>query len=68
MCRINAINAAAALAPEDMFVTDPHGNHVPNPQFHVSHPEQLSSYAGPDGNLGARRRVSGVSAATRSKG
>ena len=52
MCRINAINAAAALAPEDMFVTDPHGNHVPNPQFHVSHPEQLSSYAGPDGNLG----------------
>ena len=54
MCRINAINAAAALAPEDMFVTDPHGNHVPNPQFHVSHPEQLSSYAGPDGESRAR--------------
>lgn len=53
MCRINAINAATALAPEGMFVTDPHGNHVPNPQFHVAHPEQLSSYAGPDGNLGS---------------
>ena len=52
-CRIDAINAATALAPEGMFVTDPYGNHRPNPAFFVKHPEQLSSYSAPSGNLGA---------------
>jgi radial spoke head protein 9 len=51
MTRINAINAATALAPEGMFVTDPHGNHSVNPMFVVHRPDQASAYATPQGNL-----------------
>jgi radial spoke head protein 9 len=51
MTRINAINASAALAPEGMFVTDPHGNHSINPMFVVHRPDQASAYATPEGNL-----------------
>ena len=51
MTRINAVNAATALAPEGMFVTDPHGNHSVNPMFVVQRPDQASAYATSQGNL-----------------
>ena len=51
MTRINAINSACALAPEGMFVTDPHGNHSVNPMFTVHRPDQPSAFATTEGNV-----------------
>jgi len=35
-----------------MYTTDAAGNYVQNPLFTMKFPDQLSSYAGPDGHLG----------------
>ena len=51
MCRINAIHGSCDLAPEGMFITDPHGNISVNPMFCVERPDQPSAYATSCGSL-----------------
>mmetsp|Transcript_3278 Transcript_3278/g.7655 ORF Transcript_3278/g.7655 Transcript_3278/m.7655 type:complete len:269 (+) Transcript_3278:132-938(+) len=53
MHTINGINAETGCSPVGMIIQDADGNFVANPLFSMKYPDQLSSYRGLGGNLGA---------------